>query len=344
MTTFSRRSALLAALGAAAAVTTSACTDKATGSAASTSAPSSGSLDKVNYLTSFGTFGRESYAYVAQKKGFFADAGLDVTIKPGNGSGDNIKLLAGGQADIVVVDFAALAISVGKGQVSGLTAFGAILQRSLAGLMTLDGYGITTPKDLEGKKVGDPTGSINTTLFPTYAKLAGVDASKVTFVNLPAPGLPAALASRSVDVIGQFVVGKPTIEAAAGGKSAVTLAYSEYLTDLYGNTVITTDKLAKDKPDVVKRFRDALMKGLAYAVDNPDEAGQILASAVPTAKAPIASAELKIMASYVRASGATVGAMTEDRVARALAILSGSGTIPTGVQPSQLVSFGLAPQ
>lgn len=49
--------------------------------------------------------------------------------------------------------------------------------------MTLEGSGITSPKDLEGKKVGAATGSVNQLLFPAYAKLAGIDATKVQWVN-----------------------------------------------------------------------------------------------------------------------------------------------------------------
>ena len=44
-------------------------------------------LEKVTYLTSFGNFGRDSYAWVAKDKGFFKDAGFDVEIKPGQGTG-----------------------------------------------------------------------------------------------------------------------------------------------------------------------------------------------------------------------------------------------------------------
>ena len=44
------------------------------------------SLEKVTYLTSFGNFGRDSYAYVAKEKGYFKDAGFDVDIKPGGGT------------------------------------------------------------------------------------------------------------------------------------------------------------------------------------------------------------------------------------------------------------------
>ena len=69
---------------------------------------------QVNYLTSFSTFGRDAYVYVAQEKGFFDQAGLDVTITPGTGSVDVLKLVAGGRADFGIADFTATAITVAK--------------------------------------------------------------------------------------------------------------------------------------------------------------------------------------------------------------------------------------
>src|SRR3979490_2492395 len=71
-------------------------------------------LQKVNYLTSFNTFGREAYAYVALDKGYFKDAGFDVKINPGTGTVDVMKLVAGGQADYGIGDFTAIAITLGK--------------------------------------------------------------------------------------------------------------------------------------------------------------------------------------------------------------------------------------
>ena len=50
------------------------------------------------------------------------------------------------------------------------------------------------------------------------------------------------LAQHKVDAIGQFVVGKPTIEGIAKGKTAVVLPYSDYLPDLYGNGAPARDK------------------------------------------------------------------------------------------------------
>jgi NitT/TauT family transport system substrate-binding protein len=297
--------------------------------------------DKVTYLTGFGTFGREAYVYVAQEKGYFEEAGIEVDIKPGAGTGENLKQIASGQAHFCPVDFTGALLQYGGGVAKDFTAVAAIHQRTLTAIITLEGNGITVPKDLENKTIADAPGSVVTMLFPTYARLAGVDAKTVKFVNAPPPQLPATLASGNVDAIGQFVVGKPTIETAAKTKKAVVLPYSDHLTDLYGNALVTQSKLAKDDPDLVKRFTNALLKGLQNAVDNPKEAGDILAKKQPTANAAVAAAELELMASYVRSSGAgaPVGAFDSERVARSIAILQGAGAIPPGLSPDQVVTF-----
>lgn len=339
-----RRRTVLAVAGAAATAVVSGCSssdNKTSGDNSSKTTP-----DKVTYLTGFGMFGRESYVYVAQEKGYFRDAGLEVTVKAGTATGENLKLISSGQADFCPVDSTGAMLQLGTGAMSGFTIIAMIHQRTLTGIMTLEGKGITTAKDLEGKTIGDASGSVITMLFPTYCKLAGVDATKAKFVVIAPPQLPAALAAGTVDAIGQFVVGKPTIEAAAGGKKAVLLPYSEYLTDLYGNALVTSTKTAKEKPDLVKRFRDALLKGLGYAIDHPDEAGKMLVKNQPTQKEAPAAAEMQLMAAYVRSagSGAPVGAVDSQRVARAIAILQGAGAIPAGLTPEQVVSFDLAPK
>ena len=124
---------------------------------------------KVNYLTSFNTFGRDAYAYVAQEKGFFDQAGLDVTITPGTGSVDVLKLVAGGRADFGIADFTATAITVAKEKLP-VTTVAAVHQKSLAAIVALEGSGISKPADLVGKKIGDQPGSTNQVMFPVYAK------------------------------------------------------------------------------------------------------------------------------------------------------------------------------
>jgi NitT/TauT family transport system substrate-binding protein len=302
-------------------------------------------LEKVTYLTSFGNFGRDSYAWVAKDKKFFEEAGFDVDIKPGQGTNSVIQTIVGGQAQFGPIDLTGGLLQMGKGQAKDFVAVAAIQQRTMAAIFSVEGKGINTPKDLEGKKLADTPGSVVRNLFPTYARLAGVDASKVQFVNGEAQTLMGTLASGAVDGIGQFVVGKPTVEAVTK-KKAVMLPYSDVMTDLYGNALITSTTLAKEKPDMVKRFTAALLKGLEYSLANPQEAGEILKKNVDTTNPAAAAAELQLMAEFVKpaGSGAAVGTLDSQRVARSIAILQGAGAIPAGMTPEQIIDFNLAPK
>jgi len=182
-------------------------------------------------------------------------------------------------------------------------------------------------------------------MFPVYAKAAGIDPAQVQFVPSAPPALPQLLAAGQVDGIGQFVVGKPLIEAAAKGRKAVVLPYGDLVPDLYGNALVTSKDTASQKPELARRFSDALLKGLTYAIEHPDEVGPILKKYQPTQDAGVASAEVTLMAPYVKPSGSTVGELYQSRVEKIIRTLVDAGAIPDGsVKPDDLASFGLAPK
>jgi NitT/TauT family transport system substrate-binding protein len=304
------------------------------------------SLEKITYLTSFGTFGRDAYAYVAKEKGYFKDAGFDVDIKAGSGTLDNLKAVIGGQSQFTPLDLTGLLLAAGgKTPMTGFTTVAGIQQRTMAAIISLQGLGVTTPKDLEGKTLADSPSSVVRNLFPTYAKLAGIDDNKVTWRDGTPATLMGTLATRKVAGIGQFVVGKPTVEAIAK-TPAVVLPYSDYLQDLYGNVLVTSSKYAQANPDKVKKFTTAVLKGLQDSITNPTEAGTILKKYVPTQNAQSAAAELTLMGPFVKseASGVPVGALDTERVARSIAILQGSGQIQAGLTPEKVIDFDLVPK
>ncbi len=305
-------------------------------------------LQKVNYLTSFNTFGREAYAYVALEKGYFKDAGFDVKITPGSGTVDVMKLVAGGQADYGIGDFTAIAITLAK-QKLPVTTVGMIHQRSMAAIMSLEGLGINTPKDLPGKTIGDQPGSTNTVMFPVYAKAVGIDPKSVTFLPSPPPGLPTLLASGKVQGIGQFVVGQPLIEKADKDKhrKAVVLPYGKALPELYGNAIITRTDMAKDHPDQVKKFTNALLKGLQDTLNDPAAAAATLKKYVPNTDLDVATEELKIMQKYIKPDGfnGPLGDVTQERVQKVISLLEESNAVGKGViKPEDLVTLSLAPK
>jgi NitT/TauT family transport system substrate-binding protein len=337
------RSVIAGALAVSLGATTVACSDDA----AKDSGAGGKSLEKIVYLTSFGNFGRDAYAYVAKEKGYFAEAGFDVEIKPGAGTGENLKQILAGNATYSPLDLTGVLLAAGgKDKVTGMTAVAGIQQRTMAAIISLEGNNINAPKDLEGKTLADLPGSVVRNLFPTYAKLANVDVNKVTWRDGTPQTLMGTLAAGRVAGIGQFVVGKPTVESVAKNKKAVVLPYSDYLQDLYGNVLITSTDYATKNPEKVKKFSAALLKGLNDSINDPAGAGKALQQADKTANPDAAAAELTLMAPYVKsaAAGIPVGALDAERVARSIAILQGSGQIDAGLKPEQVISFDLVPK
>ncbi|GAA2502875.1 ABC transporter substrate-binding protein [Winogradskya humida] len=312
----------------------------------STAAANDKPLDKVTYLTAFGPAGRDAFAFVAREKGYFKEAGLDVDIQLGKASGENVKQVVAGQAQFSNLDLVGGWILEGTNPEykDKFRAIAAVHQQSLVAILTLEGSGITSPKDLTNKKIGAATASVNQLLFPAYAKLAGFDPNSVKWVNTQPTQVASLLASGQVDAVSTFLIGKGGIEKAAG-KKVVILPYNQYLSDLFGNGIIASNKILAENPDLCRRMRDALLRGLQYSIDHPDEAAEILHKAQPAAAVAAAKGEITSMTPYVPApAGAPLGSMDEKRVAKALAILEASGLLTTTLKPESVVDFDLTPK
>lgn len=305
-----------------------------------------GGIEKVSYLTGASILGREAFAYVAIEKGYFREAGFEVEVQAGKGTNANLQLLQSGKVDFAALDITAALIEYGKGTFKDFTIVNAIQQRNLQCIMALAGSGINGPKDLAGKKIAYLPGGVARALFPAYAKLAGIDEKNIKWVNIPLEQHPQNLGAGTVDAATQFAVGKPGIDRVAKGREVTVLPYTDYLTDLYGVGLGVTKKAKSEDPERVRRFNDALLKGLRDAIENPVEAGTIYAKYQKIQPEPVAAAENKLMVPYVKsaASGAVVGGLDSQRVARNIGILQGAGVIPAAFAPEDVISFDLQPK
>jgi ABC-type nitrate/sulfonate/bicarbonate transport systems, periplasmic components len=298
-------------------------------------------LDKVTHATGFGTYPEESFSYVAVEKGFFREAGIEVKIVPGAGGEVNLGMLATGKADFTEIDYAGALVRAGNGKFDPFRCVAAIHRQTLICFLALTGKGIASPVDLMHKTLGQQAGTVQKTLFPAYARLAGFDASTVTWVNGTPQTLPAMLASGNANAIGSYVTSQPFIQHSTG-KEILVLPYSTYLTDLYGSALVASKKLIDTNPDLVHRYTGALLKGLDYTVKNPDEAAAILKKAVPTTEINGAIAGIKTLVPYVGPgqNGGAFGEFDQGKVARGTALLQGLGLYQNGFAPERVVDFG----
>jgi NitT/TauT family transport system substrate-binding protein len=333
-----RRTLMRAALGST--LVTAGCSASPSTAANTAKAP-----DKVTHATGFGSFGDESFSYVAVAKGFFHEVNIDVTIVPGAGGEVNLGMLGSGKAQFTEIDYSGALVRAGNGKFDAFRCVAALHRQTLIGILTLSGKGIAGPADLAHKTIAQQPGAVPRTLFPAYARLAGFDPTTVNWINGTPQTLNAMLASGSTNAIGTYVTGLAGAQRAASGHEVLTLPYSAYLTDLYGAGIITTTKLIETNPDLVHRFAGALLKGLDYTVKNPEEAAEILKKAVPTTDVPTAVTTIKTLVPYVGTdqNSATFGAFDQGKVARGTALLQGLGMFPSGFAPEKVVDFSIVP-
>lgn len=323
------RRQVLATLAASATAGIAGCSSKA---GSSNNKSTSNSVESVTYLTGLANTPREQYARVADAKGFFTDANIKVTVRPGQPSNVNLQSLAAGQAQFASIDFVSTIVNAAA--FPNFRIIAAIQDRTLLGLITRKSANINQPADLIGKTLGDSGAkAAGRTLFEPYAKLAHLDTTKVKWQDSTADLLTGLFVNKKVDAMTGYIIDQPNIMAALKGEPTSALAYSDYLTDLYGTVIVTTTDLIQKKPDLVKGFANAIMKGALYSVAHTDEAGQIINKAVPLDKAEASTAVMNLMKPYVGD-----GSLDTARVARGIATLEGFGMGKPGLQPSDLLA------
>jgi NitT/TauT family transport system substrate-binding protein len=153
---------------------------------------------------------------------------------------------------------------------------------------------ITRPKDLEGKTIGAPPGDGQRQVFPAFAKLHGIDQSKVTWVNVePAAKIPA-LAEKRVDSVADYTTGLPFYEKAMGKGNAVMMPWAEHGFDMYSMSIIASEKTMKDRPKVLRAFLEASYMGWRDVMEDPKSGLEIFKKRVPEIDLSIIEPNMKM--------------------------------------------------
>ncbi len=197
--------------------------------------------------------------YAAIEQGYYRDAGLDVRLIAGGPEIDPAAVVAGGQADFGV-GTSALIIDRAAGR--NLVAVAAIFQHSPFVLAARRVPGIEGPRDLIGRRLMVESHSAE--LF-AYLHAAGVRADQV--VLLPHAGNVQGLRDGTVDAMTAYTTTEP-YDLIEGRIPYQIMNPRRYGIDFYGDTLFTTGKLAHEKPELVRAFRDATIAGWRYALDH----------------------------------------------------------------------------
>ncbi len=271
--------------------------------------------------------------YVAQSKGFYKDAGLDVTIKPGGPDINPSQVIAGGGAD-VIVDWMPSALAAREKGVP-LVNIAQVFQRSGLELTCRTDSGVKTPADFKGKTLGVWFSGNEYPFLAWMAKLGysiaggpgGVTVLKQGF-NVD-PLLQKQAACISTMTYNEYW---QLIEAGMTPAQLTVFKYENQGVAVLEDGLWSTEAEIKDPARAARlaRFVNASIRGWRYAIAHQDEAVKIVL-ANDTSGSQTAAHQQRMMAEIAKLiPGGThdLGYLDEAAANRTIAVLMGGKSDP----------------
>ena len=214
--------------------------------------------------------------YVAVEKGFFREAGFDVEFDY-RFETDGVALVAAGEIPFAMVSGEQVLLARTQGL--PVTYVAAWYQKYPVSVVAKSEAGVIIPQDLKGKKIGLP-GLYGANYIGLRALL---DAGKLTEsdVTLDSVGFNQVelMLTGAQDVVVGYTANEP-IQLRAQGVAVTELRVSDYV-QLASNGILTSEKVIAENPELVRAFVGAFLRGVQYALANPDEAYALCEPHIP---------------------------------------------------------------
>jgi NitT/TauT family transport system substrate-binding protein len=278
--------------------------------------------------------GPQGWFFLAQDRGYFKEAGLDVIMDQGNGSGAGVPLVASGTYDVAFGDINALIELAAKKPDDAPIAVYVMYNRPPFTIAVKADSPIKSPKDFKGKTLGGAANDGALKLFPAFCKIAKIDCTKVNITNMQPNLREQMLMQGQVDGVFGYV---NTIRFSAkllgvDDSKIRYINYGDYGMDLYSNAIVVSKKLAKGNPAAVKGLIAAINKGLKDALKDRDAAVAAVAKREPLIKIPVErdrfDATIKDEMNHPEIAKIGLGAVDMDRLKRSIDILVDANKLP----------------
>ena len=236
--------------------------------------PAAQAQTPIKFSLNFKPDGSNAAWFLAAERGYFKEAGLDVALDTSAGTGDVIQRLASNTYDLGCADIGTLIEFAGRNPQQAPITVMVLYARSPLAIISFKKAGINRPSDLIGKRMGAPANDGAFRMWPTFAKAAGIDASKVQ--------------NQNVDIrVRETMLVRGEYEGAYGYDSSMWfnlkpmgvkledlsfLRYADYGLDFYGNSVMASRKFMAEHPKEVEAFTRITARAWREAMADPKAA------------------------------------------------------------------------
>ena len=240
---------------------------------AGTIAPAA-ATDKITLLLDWFVNPDHGPIIIAEEKGYFKDAGLEVEVIAPADPSDPPKLVAAGRAELAISYQPQLHLQVAEGL--PLVRVGTLVATPLNCLLVLEDGPVKSIADLRGGKVGFSVAGVEEALLTTILERNGVGLDEIDLVNVNWSLSPSLMSGQVDAVIGafrNFELNQMDIE---GVKGRCFYLEEEGL-PAYDELIYIANRDSMNK-DVIRRFLQATELATQYIINHPQESWDIFKS------------------------------------------------------------------
>ncbi len=233
-------------------------------------------LTKITFCLDWTPNTNHTGIYAAIANGYYEEAGLEVEVVQPPEDGAAV-MCASGEAQFAVEAQDTMAAALDSANPLGITAVAGIIQHNTSGIISRKGDGIDSPKGMSGKTYSTWESPIELAMIKHVVEKDGGDYDSIKMIPNTITDEPAALAASQTDAIWVFE-GWGGINADVEEVPVDFWRFSDISEDLdyYTPVIIANNEFLESNADVAKAFMAATQKGYEFAIENPDEAADIL--------------------------------------------------------------------
>jgi putative hydroxymethylpyrimidine transport system substrate-binding protein len=281
--------------------------------------------------------------YMAQKLGYFEEAGLEVTIETPSDPAAPMKQVAAGRSDLAISYEPEVALAREQGL--DVVAVAALVNQPLTSMIWLNKSGIKGIADLKGRTVATAGIPYQDKFLETILGRVDLTPSDLKVVNVGFGLLPATISGSADATLGGFrnVEG---VDLRERGLGPVVTPVDQLGVPTYDELVLVARRQSlEEDPDKFRLFLAALERGTAAAVEQPGAATTAITEANPDLEPKLAAAEVKATLPLLgaRTSGQPYGYMDPKEWSAFAAWMRDNGLIESLPEASELLDNGYLP-
>jgi NitT/TauT family transport system substrate-binding protein len=237
--------------------------------------------EKVTVRLDWTPWGVHAPFHLAAQKGWFRAPGLDVELEDGNGSVTTVQIVGQGRFDVGHASLAPMMIARDKGL--PVRAIANFARKSDVGLLVPQGSGITSPKQLAGKKLVFTAGSLEAPFLDAFLATGGLKRDQLELLNVDAAAKTSTYLTGRAD--GVFSTVPFVVPIVAANRPADAILFADYGLEFPSFGLFATEDKIKQRGPALGKFASVVSGTWRYIYEgHEDEAVQAIIAARPQAR------------------------------------------------------------